>query len=684
MTTDSTPAGPETNPKRGDRKKPLPGYFFWGGALFFFLFHFAIWPLVWHGVLLPHAQPVQHQLRVESSAPNRVVETSLFLATADSSLTAYAVWQVPRGGLYQLKLSCDDNGAVLIDSRPIITLEGISPNNVGETKKWLTTGPHFLELRLNNGPGSGWLRMEVIKPGRTSYESLPAGELSFPELGNIDSWLKIVTWGEYLGLALFLGFGLLGLGRFYFRCRAGKLFPTRRWNYFFLALAVFALALSVLYHLEHPLPPIWSDGLGYYSYLPAYLIYHDLSMESLYQATRRYDYPAAGMNLHDGEGFTRHQATGRYLVKYPMGTAVLMFPFFLLGHLVSPLLGFGGDGFSVVYQFAVAISSIFYMLGGLFVLLKILIRYFSSKVVTATLLSLFLGTNLLAYTSLECSLSHVYSFFLVSLLLYLVPRWYADPSRSNTLWLGVLSGLIPLVRNTNAPLLVFVPLYGLNGWNDIRERARFLWQEKYRLILLLAAAVLVFSPQPIIWKIATNHFLVSTYTYSFETFSFFSPKIGKVLFSFHHGLLLWSPVLIFSFLGLWAMKGPLKSYRLPIGVCFSLHLYVVSSWYLWYYGLSFGHRAFVDLLPLFALPLAGFYGVLQRRMVKRVVMVVGTFFIALTFFWFFQYFQGVLPGEMRPTMTWPVYKKILLDPSGMIYLQKWLKKPQVDNFRLMK
>ena len=190
-------------------------------------------------ILLPHVRPDKHQLRVESFSPNRVINTSLFLDKPDSSLSAYAVWQVPKDGLYHIKLSCDDNGKVLIDNRPIITLKGTSPLNVGETKQWLTPGPHFLELDLNNELGQGWLRIEVARPGQANYSSLSTEELSYLELGNISTWLEVVSWGEYLCFLGFLGLILLWVGLFYFRRRQGKLFPNRSWKYFFLALVHF-------------------------------------------------------------------------------------------------------------------------------------------------------------------------------------------------------------------------------------------------------------------------------------------------------------------------------------------------------------------------------------------------------------------------------------------------------------
>ena len=145
-----------------------------------------------------------------------MVGTSLYLDRPDSSLSAYAIWQVPKEGFYHFKLSCDDNGKVLIDNRSIISLIGISPKNVGEARQWLAPGPHFLELRLNNILGVGWLKIEVAGPGQANYTPLSTDELSFLELGNIETWLNVVFWGKIFSFLGFLGLGLLGL-RFSFR-----------------------------------------------------------------------------------------------------------------------------------------------------------------------------------------------------------------------------------------------------------------------------------------------------------------------------------------------------------------------------------------------------------------------------------------------------------------------------------
>ena len=121
----------------------------------------------------------------------------------------------PGRGFTDLKLSCDDNGKVLIDSRPVIILKGVSPQNVGETKQWLSPGPHLLELRLNNELGQGWLKIETAGPNQTNYSPLSTNELSYPDIGNIETLLDVIFWGKSFCLLGFLGLGLLWV-RFYF------------------------------------------------------------------------------------------------------------------------------------------------------------------------------------------------------------------------------------------------------------------------------------------------------------------------------------------------------------------------------------------------------------------------------------------------------------------------------------
>ncbi len=660
------------------------------GAFSLFLLQFFTWPLVWHLILIPKSQPNLHGFRIEpalqsvtseSRDENFFPDTFFRLDKPYSSLFAFAIWSIPRPGVYQVKLTCDDNGKAVIDNHPVVTLEGINYSVQGEGKITLDRGHHFLMVQLNNLPGKGWMKIQVLKPDQKAFEPLDIKELSFIRLGNINTWLLAVRWTNNLCLLGFIIFSFLGFGLPYLRKRKVPLFPNKRWLAFFLILALWSLTISGIFFTKNNLPPIWGDGLGYYSYLPAYLIYHDLSMESLFSPTRFYDYPSAGgTDFHPGEGFYRYPGTGRYLVKYPIGMAIMMLPFFILGHLSSPLWGFIQDGFSPTYQVAVALSAIFFMLAGIYILFKIMIKHFSNKVVLITLFSLLFGTNLFNYGTVDVSNSHVYSFFLICLLLYQLPIWYDNPSKTNTLILGVVAGMIPLVRNPNACLLLIIPFYGITCWVDVKTRWQFFRQHKIKLLLFGFTLILLFIPQSLIWKYATDHFFLKAYLE--EKLNFFAPKLFKVLFSFHHGLLIYSPVLVFGIIGLWTMKESLKAYRFLIIVGLLLQWYVVSSWYLWYYGWSFGHRAFVDILGFFALPMACFFGSLTNKNLKKFIFITVIFLMSLNSYLDIQYMEGILPGEIRPNITWKDYRRILVDPRGLQSLWQWLKDPQVWNRRM--
>src|SRR5678815_2615723 len=85
------------------------------------------------------------------------------------------------------------------------------------------------------------------------------------------------------------------------------------------------LSAVLIYTFRWNSPPIRSDGVGHYLYLPAALIDHDLTLEK----TVRRDF---GGQRPEAAGVNRAE-TGRMLIKYPVGEAILLLPFFAVAHL---------------------------------------------------------------------------------------------------------------------------------------------------------------------------------------------------------------------------------------------------------------------------------------------------------------------------------------------------------------
>ena len=139
-------------------------------------------------------------------------------------------------------------------------------------------------------------------------------------------------------------------------------------------LAVGFIALFILF-FRFCFPhnnPISYDVFGYYLYLPFTFIYHDLGLsniEQLHQLMDTYE-----------PSVTFYQATrgplGFWIMKYSMGMAILYAPFFFLSHLFALFSAYPADGFSMPYQWGIIIGSTVYTLIGIFVLRKVLLKFF--------------------------------------------------------------------------------------------------------------------------------------------------------------------------------------------------------------------------------------------------------------------------------------------------------------------
>ena len=90
------------------------------------------------------------------------------------------------------------------------------------------------------------------------------------------------------------------------------------------------------------------DVMGYYLYLPAALIYKDLKTLSFKDDILKEYHPTS--SFYQAFPYTN----GNYVMKYPIGMAILYFPFFLIAHFLAGLLDYPTDGFSLPYQMGIS------------------------------------------------------------------------------------------------------------------------------------------------------------------------------------------------------------------------------------------------------------------------------------------------------------------------------------------
>ncbi|MBP6392449.1 MAG: hypothetical protein KA175_08165 [Flavobacteriales bacterium] len=399
------------------------------------------------------------------------------------------------------------------------------------------------------------------------------------------------------------------------------------------------------------------DSETYYHYLPATLLQHDL--------LRLAYVPALDSALHEGFvpndfGIYTSEETGYRYMKYTYGTALFELPLFLVAHAYCHLPGVqdAANGYSGPYQHAVALSSLLFVLLGLLVLRRTLLRYYSDRATAIALLTLSLGTNLFLYAAVASGMSHPYLFFLAAAVVELTDRWHARPALRTALLLGGSIGLIALTRPVDA-LIVLIPLL----WDLFpSERRRAKWaaiREHWRHLLYAAGcALLPMLPQMLYWKVTTGHWVF--YSYKDEGFDFAHPHILEGLFGFRKGWFVYSPLVLLGFLGLHLqLRTPRTCGRaLPLAIYFPIFWWVVFSWYQWWYGGGFGCRPLVGSLALLALPIAHLADALRRKhavLCDLLIVLVGLG-IWLNFFQQRQYALAIIHWEeMTAERYWEVF-----------------------------
>jgi hypothetical protein len=377
---------------------------------------------------------------------------------------------------------------------------------------------------------------------------------------------------------------------------------------------------------------VGSDGRGYYAYLPALLVYRDMTFDSCASAERRLlenpDYsPEYLVNVE-----------GQTVNKYFAGVALLQLPFFVVAELISMATGFPVTGYSLPFQVMAGLAALFYLICGLWFLQQLLKRFVSNDWVIAFVLTAFtLGTNLLYYTVGSPLMSHVYSFFAVNGFLWAVLRFTEYPSGKWRFLTGFFLGTVILIRPVNALIMLMVPVIA-GSFSRTRIAIMALYKfPKIAWFLIPLLAILFF--QPLLWFLQTGHWFMWSYTN--EGFNLLHPEVTNVLFSFRKGLFMYTPITLISLAGLIYLYKPNKHLFFILLIFLILFIFLLSSWWNWYYGDGFGMRPAIDFYGCFAILLATAID-RSEKIHAGILTAAVTLCIFLNLFQSWQYSKGII------------------------------------------
>ena len=401
-------------------------------------------------------------------------------------------------------------------------------------------------------------------------------------------------------------------------CRARREPPDAPWRRDPGVLVLVALLLGLLAGLLGHNERVVSDGIDHYVYLRSLRLGGDLDLSDDYAAVSPLGRSSAG-----------DTPIGRMGNEHPIGPAVLWAPLYLLGDGLAAVLDDQqrrGDG--PFQRNAVAVAGLLWGWVGLVALYRAAARRVGRAAALLATIGVALGTFLYWYLVQAPTMAHAPAFATAAFVLawWLAPVPVGRSGRADgwrALAMGGLIGLAALVRWSSA-LLAILLLWELVGHARGRR-----WRALARDATLWAAGFLVaFAPQLVAWKLLYGSFVTIPQGGGFIAGQ---PAWAGVLFSPHHGLFAWSPLLYAGLAGL-ALWGRREPGRALVSALFVLTLVRLNAGVAdWSAGASFGARRFDAALPFFGLGLTfamrAAAGLARRR--PLLVPAAGVAFVVL-------------------------------------------------------
>ncbi len=423
------------------------------------------------------------------------------------------------------------------------------------------------------------------------------------------------------------------------------------------------------------------DGVGYYAFARAPLIEHSLDFTKDYQhANESFRGPRLDENNQPKSDF--RTPTGHLDNHFTVGPAILWMPFLLLAHagvLLARALGssVAADGFSAPYRITMALATAFYGFLGLLLSFRLARQYVEERWALLATLSIWWASSLPVYMYFNPSWSHAHSAFAVALFLWYWHRTRSSRSFAQWLILALIAGLMLNVYYANAMLLAVLAVEAFRQYLSAFRPAVFAAPNSTPRIPELLLRHLLFTVVLVIALLPTFLTRLLIYGNSFESgyiplrdWNWFSPYFLAVFFSSNHGLLSWTPILLFAIVGLFLFwrRTPLTGAPLLAG--FLAFYFFIASYPDWAGISSYGNRFFISLTSFFILGLAVFFHrAAQLFRSRRTALAAACVLLAVSTLWnaglIFQWGSHLIPARGPVSFSEIIHNQFFVVPGRL-------------------
>jgi hypothetical protein len=442
-----------------------------------------------------------------------------------------------------------------------------------------------------------------------------------------------------------------------------------------LFLLLFVLSLPLLN------PWVRGDGVGYYAFARAPLIQHNLDFTEDYRhANESFRGPRLDENNQPRSEF--RTPTGHLENHFTVGPTILWTPFLLVAHagvLLARALGssVSADGFSAPYRIAMAFATAIYGFLGLLLAFRIAREYVQERWALLATIAIWWASSLPVYMYFNPSWSHAHSAFVVALFLWYWHRTRSSRSLSQWILLALITGLMLNVYYANAMVLFVLAIEatrryylalrpGDSASPDSAPRVSQLLLSHF----LFAAVVLVCMLPTLITRYVIYGSPFESGYIPLREWLWRSPALLQVLFASNHGLLAWTPLLLFAIAGLFIFWRWQRRAGTPFLAAFLAFYLFIACYPDWAGISSYGNRFFVSLTALFILGLSVFLDRLaQLFRSNRAALAAASTFLSLFLFWniglMFQWGSHLIPARGPISFSEMIHNQFFVVPRQL-------------------
>jgi hypothetical protein len=442
-----------------------------------------------------------------------------------------------------------------------------------------------------------------------------------------------------------------------------------------LLLLLFLLTLPFLN------PWVRGDGVGYYAFARAPLIQHNLDFTEDYRhANEAFRGPRLDENNQPRSEF--RTPTGHLDNHFTVGPAILWTPFLLVAHggvLLARALGspVAADGFSAPYRIAMALATAIYGFLGLLLAFRLARHYVQERWALLATIAVWWASSLPVYMYFNPSWSHAQSAFAVALFLWYWHHTLSSRSLAQWLILALITGLMLNVYYANATVLAVLVVeavrhYYLAFRSDASAASNSTSSVPQLLLrhFLFAAVVLACMLPTLITRYLVYGNAFESGYIPLRDWLWSSPAFLQVLFSSNHGLLAWTPILLFAIVGLFIFWRWQRRAGTPFLAAFLAFYLLIACYPDWAGISSFGNRFFVSLTPLFILGLSVFLDRLaQLFRSNRAALAAASAFLALFLLWnvglMFQWGSHLIPARGPISFSEMIHNQFFVVPRQL-------------------